>query len=155
MPSPAELLWWYSHEYGQRLAKAGTYFELLEQLFVERDASESRDAMVAALTDSRAYLNSLREDFRGWRYAFLYETPDSKRMVQTERAILRALGSFQRMRARHVENLTELGRYYFSLPRPDVQVTLVPTGDMWELMREALLALIDFDRDGYPEVPST
>jgi len=149
MSPPTEILWWLSHEYGQHLAKASSYIELLEQLLGERLVADDAAPLLHGLQEARHYLDALREEFRGWRYAFLYETPDSKRMVQTARAVQRALGSFQRMRTRHLEFLTALSAYFAAMTRPDMTVTEVPTGDMWALLIESLAALVDFDHDRY------
>lgn len=147
MSSSAEILWWLSHEYGQRLAKTSSYIELLAQIIVERIGADDGAPVLGGLQEAQNYLDSVREEFRGWRYAFLYETPDSKRMVQTDRAVQRALGSFQRMRSRHLEFLNALSAFFAAMPAPDPRLTTVPTGDMWALLIEALSGLIDFDQD--------
>jgi hypothetical protein len=145
MTAPADTLWWLSHEYGQRLARASSYLELLEQLVSER--LPMHDGLIAALVEARSYLEALREEFRAWRYAYLYETPDSKRMVQSERAVSTALSSFHRMRQRHLEFLGELNTYFVSMPRPDTHITSVSMGDMWVLTMNSVGGLLDFDAD--------
>ncbi len=145
MTAPADTLWWLSHEYGQRLARASSYLELLEQLVSER--LPMHDGLIAALVEARSYLEALREEFRAWRYAYLYETPDSKRMVQGERAVSSALSSFHRMRQRHLEFLGELNTYFVSMPRPDTRITSVSMGDMWVLTLDSVGGLLDFDAD--------
>lgn len=151
MSAPFDMLWWLSHEYGQRLAKASSYLELLEQLLVERSGAETKEYLIDRLREARDYLNALQNEFHDWRYSFLYETPESKRMVHADRAVQQALGSFRRMYARHVEELIALGSYFYQLPRPATRVTLVPTGDLWDLLSGALAALIDFDQDRMAE----
>lgn len=147
MSAHADMLWWFSHEYGQCLAKASSYLELLEQLLLERGSEATQAELLNPLHEAWTYLGALREDFRTWRYGYFYETADSKRMVQGERAIQTAIGTFQQMRGRHLEYLVALGDYFNQLPRPSSSVTLVPTGDLWDLLGEALVSLIDFDRD--------
>jgi signal transduction histidine kinase len=146
MSAPADTLWWLSHEYGQRLARASSYLELLEQLLSERLPAHE-GGLIDALADARAYLEALREEFRAWRYAYFYETPDSKRMVQNERAITSALISFQRMRERHMEFLNTLSSYFAGITRPEPRITRVAMGDLWVLTIESVDGLITFDAD--------
>jgi hypothetical protein len=152
MPPPTEVLWWLSHEYGQRLSKAGNYIELLASLVADRVASTDDAALLAGLQEAHGYLETVRDEFRGWRYAFLYETPDSRRIVQAERAVQEAIDSFQRMRGRQLEFLTALNGYFVGMPSPDPRITTVPTGDMWGLLLESLDGLVTFDQDQFGAV---
>lgn len=139
----AESLWRLNQEYGKRLSKARTYFELLEQLVLER--GENDEILLAALQFMRAHLNGLKEEYRGWRYTYFYETADNRRMVQTEGAIRRAVSAFARMRTRHERYLNDLFDALDAIPRPHPEITNVPpNGDLWEMTRFALYDLLDF-----------
>ncbi|MBL8132721.1 MAG: hypothetical protein JNL42_12750 [Anaerolineae bacterium] len=147
MFAPVEMLWWLSQEYGQRLARANRYLELLERLLTERIPPQSSDSLLHSLAESRGFLETLHDEYRDWRYSYFYQTPDTRRMVSAEADVQRAVERFRRMRARHLEMLITFGGYFEDLPRPEGMITHVPNGDLWEMVREALAALIDFDRD--------
>lgn len=138
----AETLWRLNQEYGNRLAKARTYFELLEKLIIERSGDDGN--LLGILHYIGGHLNDLKEEHRRWRYTYFYEDPDSKRMVHSEAAIRRAVSAFARMRTRHENDLTELSATLNSVPRPHPAVTLVPNGDLWEMTHYALYDLLDF-----------
>ncbi|MBK8025323.1 MAG: hypothetical protein IPK19_29025 [Chloroflexi bacterium] len=143
-----ELLWSLCHEYGQRLAQAYSYVELLEHLLVERAATPPQDSLLIQLGESRLFLNDLRGEFRTWRYTFFYQTPDSRRMVSTKSDVEMALDHFRDMRTRHLELLIQFSEFFQELPRPRAEITNVPTGDLWDKVISALMGLIDFDRNG-------
>jgi hypothetical protein len=139
----ADTLWRLNQEYGNRLSKARTYLELLEQLVSERGGGD--EDLYAALQYIRAHLNGLKEEYRGWRYTYFYETADTKRMVQSESAIRRAISAFARMRTRHEQYLNELFGALDTIQRPHPEITTVPpNGDLWEMLRFALFDLLDF-----------
>ena len=139
----ADTLWRLNQEYSNRLAKAHTYFALLEQLVEERAGGDER--LDAALQYTLAHLDALKEEHRGWRYTYFYEHPDSKRMVQTDQAIERALTAFARMHTRHESYLTDLFQALETIPRPHPSMTTVaPNGDLWDKTRIALFQLLDF-----------
>ncbi len=138
----ADTLWRLNQEYGNRLSKARTYLDLLEQLVVERGSNE--EILLAALQFTRAHLNGLKEEYRGWRYTYFYEAADTKRMVQTQSAVRRAISAFARMRTRHENYLNELFDALDTIPRPLAEMTTVPTGDLWEMLRFSLYDLLDF-----------
>jgi len=143
MIASAESLWRLNQEYGHRLAKARTYLDLLEELMTDRSGSAD-EIIVSALQFTRAHLNGLKEEYRAWRYTYFYEAADTKRMVQTTGAIRRAVASFARMRTRHETYLNSLFDTLDQIPRPSPDVTTVPNGDLWEMMRFALYDLLDF-----------
>lgn len=141
----AETLWRLNQEYGNRLAKARTYYELLDQLVTERGGIADDERLMAVLQYMGAHLNGLKEEYRGWRYTYFYETADTKRMVQSESAIRRAISAFARMRTRHEQYLTELFGALDTIRRPDPLITTVPpNGDLWDMTRYALYELLDF-----------
>lgn len=140
----ADTLWRLNHEYSNRLAKAHTYFALLEQLVDERDGQDEQ--LGAALHYTLAHLDALKGEHRDWRYAYFYEHPDSKRMVQTDAAIQQALGAFVRMRSQHERYLIDLYQALETIPRPHPGLTTVPAnGDLWDKTRLALYQLLDFN----------
>ena len=147
MPTPAHLLWWLSHEYGQRLARASSYAALLEELLVERTDPARQTALVRALEEARQVLAALHDEFRGWRYAYFYDSPHSRRMVSRPVEIERAIAHFRAMRDRSLSDLAAMHACFSALPRPADAVTLVPNGDLWALFDAALLDLSDFDHD--------
>lgn len=147
MLASAEFLWRINQEYVNRLAKARNYLDLLEQLVLERSETETQDQLVPTLQFTRAHLKNLSEEQRGWRYAYFYESPDTKRVVQTSNAVQRALSSFGDMFERHRHYFSDLAALLYNLPRPAPYITHVPNGDLWEMVRFALNDLVDFSND--------
>ena len=144
MLASAEFLWRVNQEYVNRLAKARNYLDLLEQLVLERSEVETQDQLLPTLQFTRAHLASLSEEQHGWCYTYFYESPDTKRIVQTPNAVHRALTSFGEMCERHRSYFGDLAALLTTLPRPKASVTRVPNGDLWEMVRFALNDLIDF-----------
>ncbi len=138
----AEFLWRLNQEYINRLARARSYLDLLEQMLVG-SAADDTDVFLT-LQNMRVYLDDLSEEHRLWCYREFYESPQSKRVVQTARAVRRALASFGQMRERHRLDLGELAAQLDGLPRPAPDVTHVPTGDLWDMVLLALADLADF-----------
>lgn len=65
-------------------------------------------------------------------------------MVQGDRAVSQALARFSRMRSSHQSRLNDLYGLLDQAPRPDPQVTRVPTGDLWTMTAYALDSLAGF-----------
>ncbi len=147
MLASAEILWRVNQDYVNRLAKAHNYLDLLEQLVLERGEVETQDQLLPTLQFTRAHLISLSDEQRLWRNSYFYESPDSKRVVQSSNAIQRALTSFGAMFERHRHYFSDLAALVSNLPRPAPYVTHVPNGDLWEMVRFAFNDLVDFSND--------
>ena len=143
MGMSADILWWLNQEYVNRLARAHTYFDLLERLLLER-SDVDWDELRLVLASARAHLDSLKEAHRGWRYTYFYESADTKRMVQTPPAVRRAFAALAAMHAGYEHDLHVLYNALDALPRPENHVTRVPQGDLWEMTQVALHDLLDF-----------
>jgi hypothetical protein len=143
--SAADQLWRVNNEYRKRLGKVERYVDLLEQLMVSR-AGGSDDLMTVleALQFAHSALNALEEEHRGWRYRYFYDAADSKRMVQDDGDINRALAHFSRMRPTHEQRLYEVYTALVNTPRPDPDITAFPSGDLWEMLRFAFDDLAAF-----------
>jgi hypothetical protein len=150
MSTPAERLWWMNNEYRKRLGKLKNYLDLLDQLL------RARGLDVGTLPDGlrtvQDYIATLTEEQRRWRYAYYYESGESKRMVQQDREILRALAYFNLMRAHHQQGLLELAVYLETLPRPEGDVTRIAGGDLWAMMEGAVADLCEFMNSAGEEV---
>ena len=87
--------------------------------------------VIEALQQARHELVILTEEHRNWRHHFYYDLPETRRMVQDNRAVNKALARFSRMRSQHERRLYEVYNTLGQLPRPDVRMTRVPNGDLW------------------------
>ena len=145
MRSSAEILWRLNREYVTRLAKARTYLDLLENRVVQRGAGETQAQLLPTLQVARTRLNQLSEAHRGWCYTYFYESPETKRMVQSSQAVDRALSSFDNMRAQQSSSFDDLAERLYALPRPAPMITRIPSGDLWEMTQLALHDLVDLD----------
>ncbi len=143
IPASADLLWNLNNEYRHRLSKARKYLDLLEQLLLARHG-DTETLVLETLRYAQAQVSALGEEHRGWRYAYFYETAEQKRMVQSERDIMRALAHFNRMSSRHRQMLYEIQYALAAVQRPNRGFTLVPGGDLWEMMQYALNDMADF-----------
>ncbi|MBZ0280027.1 MAG: hypothetical protein K8L97_04755 [Anaerolineae bacterium] len=141
MLAQADLLWRINNEYRKRLTQAQTFLDLLEQVMLAHSGDVDT---LAPLRYAREMLNALTEEHRAWRYRFYYESPESKRMVQDDRAINQALARFSRMHTQHETRLYDLYNILNESPRPDPLLTRVPTGDLWDMTGYALNDLISF-----------
>lgn len=137
------ILWQVNHEYQKRLNQANIRLSLLEQLLLSRN-NEVLSPMLAVLRYVCEQIEQLIDDHRRWRYRYYYESHDTRRMVQDERAVNQALARFSRMRSVHQTHLYDLYDTLYSLPRPDPQVTQLPNGDLWLLAEYALQDLLAF-----------
>lgn len=143
MDTRSDVLWRVNNEYRKRLSQAQTYLDLLEQIVLANgDASQYQ--LVELLRYVRDQVNQLIEEHRNWRYLFYYESPETKRMVQGDRAVSQALARFSRMRSSHQSRLNDLYDLLDQAPRPDPRVTRVPTGDLWAMTEYALSNLLGF-----------
>lgn len=143
MDAQADLLWRVNNEYRKRLTQARTFIELLEQIL--RGAGFEQAAQTLATLDyAREQVDALIEEHRVWRYRFYYDSPDSKKMVQGERAVNQALARFNRMRNQHEGRLHDLYSMLYEMPRPDPITTRVPKGDLWTLTEYAIRDLVGF-----------
>ncbi|MBI1259641.1 MAG: hypothetical protein GC204_19405 [Chloroflexi bacterium] len=153
MLASAEFLWRVNQDYVNRLAKARNYLDLLEQLVLERSEIVTQDRLLPTLQFTRVHLTDLSAEQRNWCYRYFYESPVTKRIVQTPNAVQNALTSFGAMCEQHRNTFGDLASLLTSLPRPKAAVTRVPNGDLWEMVRFALNDLIDFsDNLNIPEL---
>lgn len=144
MATPAHRLWHANNEYRRRLSQAQMLVGLLEQLLEARSQTPATPAL-STLLYVQAEVERLIQEHRVWRHTCYYESPDSKRMVQDERAILQALARFNRMRAQHNHRLRDLYGLLEAAPRPEAALTRVPGGDLWAMAQDAIADLLAFD----------
>jgi hypothetical protein len=143
MDAHADLLWRINNEYRRRLSQAHTLVDLLEQMIRNSD-SEQQGHVLAALDYVREQVDALIEELRVWRYRYYYESLESKRMVQSERAINQALARFNRLRVQQEPRLNDLYALLYETPRPDPEMTRVPKGDLWTMTLYAIYDLLSF-----------
>lgn len=141
--APTDVLWRLNNEYRKRLSQAQTYLDLLEQLLMIQ-ANEDSFELLEALQQARHELVILTEEHRDWRHHFYYDSLETRRMVQDNRAVNKALARFSRMRSQHESRLYAVYNILTQLPRPDARVTRVPNGDLWVMTQYALNDLIVF-----------
>jgi phosphatidylserine/phosphatidylglycerophosphate/cardiolipin synthase-like enzyme len=141
--APSDVLWRLNNEYHKRLSQAQTYLDLLEQLLMVQDDDHGFE-IIEALQQARHELVILNEEHRNWRHHFYYDSLETRRMVQDNRSINKALARFSRMRSQHERRLYELYNLLAQLPRPDARMTRVPNGDLWVMTQYALNDLIVF-----------
>lgn len=139
----AQSLWRLNHEYSQRLTRARNYVALLERLVLARNVEEQPQLM-AALGYINEQLEIIYDEHRDWRYSYFYDSPDEKRMVSLEREVGQAMTQFARMRVNHERNLHGLCTALADYPAPDRYITVLPNGDLWEMMLLALEDLLNF-----------
>jgi hypothetical protein len=141
--APTDVLWRLNNEYRKRLSQAQTYLDLLEQLLLIQ-SSEDSFQLLEALQQARHELVILTEEHRDWRHHFYYDSLETRRMVQDNRAVNKALARFSRMRSQHETRLYTIYNVLTQLPRPDSRMTRVPNGDLWNMTQYALNDLIVF-----------
>ena len=141
--APADVLWRLNNEYRKRLSQAQIYLDLLEQLLMVQNDDHAFE-IIEALQQARHELVILTEEHRNWRHHFYYDSLETRRMVQDNRAVSTALSRFSRMRSQHERRLYNLYNMLAQLPRPDSQMTRVPNGDLWIMTQYALNDLIIF-----------
>jgi hypothetical protein len=142
MTAPADLLWRINNEYQKRLKQAKTFLGLLEQLVrMQGDDGQTLTTLRHALEQ----IDHLADEHRDWRYQYYYESLDTRRMVQSNRAIEQALAHFSRMHTRHERQLQALRSLLVQLQRPDPTLTRVPGGDLWVMTEFAIADLSGFD----------
>ncbi len=142
--SPNTLLWRINQEYVRRLASARTYLGLLLELMATRGSGLDAD-LPPLLRYTDDCLSRLHDEHRHWRYTYYYESPETKRAVQTERGLQRAMAQFALMRTRHDRLLRELTVLYDAVPHPPPDATSVVNANLWGLFRAALNELLQFD----------
>jgi hypothetical protein len=142
--SPGKLLWRLNQEYVRRLSSARTYLGLLLELTTTRGSALDED-LPPLLHYTNDCLTRLHDEHRNWRYSYYYESPETKRAVQSERALQRAMAQFALMRARHDRLLRELTVLYDAVPHPPADATSVVNANLWGLFRTALNDLLHFD----------
>jgi hypothetical protein len=142
MDSAANHLWRINCEYEKRFQRAKTYLSLLEQLVLVRGAEAQALNMLRRV---RIQIEALAEEHRDWRYAFYYESPETRRMVQSSSEVHRALVNFTHMRSRHESELQSLRSLLTHIQRPDPLMTRVPTGDLWAMSESAIHKLSGFE----------
>ncbi len=143
MTASGDLLWNLNNEYRHRLSRARKYIDLLEQLLLARHG-DAETMVLETLRYAQAQIGALGEEHRGWRYAYFYETAEQKRMVQNERDVMRALAHFNRMSSRHRQLLNEIQYALETVQRPNRGFTIIPGGDLWEMMQYALGDMAEF-----------
>ncbi|GIL14406.1 MAG: hypothetical protein BroJett038_31260 [Chloroflexota bacterium] len=144
MTAANQLLWRVNNEYRKRLSQAQTLLNLLEQLLLMQDDASQEHAL-AVLNYAREQIEAMTEEHRQWRYTYYYDSAETKRMVQDDRAVNQALSRFRRMRAHQERRLNDLYTLIFDVPRPDPNLTRVPNGDLWMMARYAIHDLVTFD----------
>jgi galactokinase len=145
MPNPVDLLWMVNNEYRKRLAQAETYLSLLEQLLPLHTGAAQAEIQ-EVLRYAREEILALTEDHRNWRRMYYYESDETKKVVQSERAVNRALDRFGKMRDEHERRLSELYHLLTQIPRPNPDLTAVPTGgDLWVMTQYAIHSLAGFE----------
>ncbi len=144
MSTSADVLWRLNNEYRKRLAMAQTYLDLLEQLVLMQNG-ERQTHTLAALGYARQCVEAMTEAHRQWRQTYYYESAESKRMVQTERAVNHALARFTQMRTQQEHYLHDLYATVNNIPCPDPKLTRVPNGDLWTLTQMAVSHLVGFE----------
>jgi hypothetical protein len=143
MPSPADHLWRVNNEYQKRLSQVRTYLDLLEQMLcMQPDVNER---ILAAVRHALEQVELMAGEHRAWRYAYYYDSPETRRVVQSAHAINRALVRFTRMRTQHERRLHDLHALLHHLQPPDPHMTRVPNGDLWLMTQYALNDLTGFD----------
>ncbi len=80
MDSPAHQLWRINSEYQKRLQQARTYLTLLEDLALICGADAQA---LNTLHHVRVQIDALADEHRHWRYQYYYDSPDTRRMIQT------------------------------------------------------------------------
>ncbi len=140
-----ELLWRVNNEYRKRLSQAQTYLDLLEQMLLANWSEPTAPDTLDTLRFVSQELRAVAEETRAWRHLFFYESAESKRMVQDDRAITQALSRFSRMRSAHEAHFINAYTLLYQLPRPQPELTRVPTGDLWLMCQYALHDLVTFD----------
>jgi len=144
MSASADVLWRLNNEYRKRLTMAQTYLDLLEQLVLMQHGDHQAH-MLASLRYARQCVEAMTDAHRQWRRRFYYESEDSKRMVQTDRAVNQALARFTQMRSQQEHYLHDLYATVNNIPRPDPKLTQVPNGDLWTLTQTAINHLVGFE----------
>src|SRR5262249_55217504 len=127
-----------------RLARARNLLDLAEPLIVERGGMEAQDELLPVLRFTRHRFDMMGAEHRAWRYTDFYESPQTKRIVQRPRQVQHALMTFGQMRERHKGYFADLAGLFDELPRPDAEITRVPNGDLWEMVRDAINDLAEF-----------
>jgi hypothetical protein len=144
----ADRLWRVNSEYLKRLSQAQKYMLLLEQLYMQ--VYESGDGQESTLYALQAFnyllqqIDYVSQEHRSWRYTYYYQSSDNKRMVQMPRSVGKALAKFDRMLASHQAYLREMQGILYELPRPNPDLTRVPSGDLWEMALYAVDDLASF-----------
>jgi len=143
MSTPAEILWRVNNEYRKRLNQAMTYIGLLEQIILTQNSPDEQRTL-ATLRYIREQITMLLDEHRSWRNRYYFESTETKRMVEDDMAIHRALARFNRMRSQHEQRLHDLLDLLNLIQRPDPLLTRIPNGDLWNMTEYALGHLTDF-----------
>jgi hypothetical protein len=142
MYAPTDVLWRVNNEYRKRLAQAQTFLDLLEQMMLV--SGDRQPHTLETLRYVREQVSATIEEHRSWRHHFYYDSLESKRMVQNDRAVSQALARFTRMRSQHEGRFHNLYSLLHDTPRPDPILTRVPNGDLWTLTEYAIYDLLGF-----------
>ncbi|MBZ0291700.1 MAG: hypothetical protein K8L99_03950 [Anaerolineae bacterium] len=146
MSAPANALWRVNNEYSKRLTQVKVYLQLLtEQMIDLKAGSDDAHARTsAALHYALEQIDQMINEHKEWRYAYYYESLETKRMVQSLNAVNYALGRFLRMRTQHEQRLKDIHALIEHLQRPDPLLTRVPNGDLWTMTQFAIDHLNQF-----------
>lgn len=143
MISAADHLWQINNEYRRLLSKIRKYADLLEQLILTRDDQNGVQVLTAVRYAQRS-ITRLDEDHRRWRYEYYYEAGGSKRMVQSNQAVVQALNYFRAMSQPHQQVLEDVYTLLASAARPAASLTHVPNGDLWTMLQYAVSETAQF-----------
>lgn len=138
-----DVLWRINNEYRKRLTQAQTYLDLLEQMILANGGYGPLHTL-EALHYARQQVSELMDEHRRWRHAYYYDSLETRRMVQNDRAVNQALSRFNRMRTRHEQRAYDAYTALFQSPRPEPHLTRVLNGDLWTMTQYAMNDLIVF-----------
>lgn len=143
MSASAKFLWRLNRDYVNRLVRARNTLGLLEHILLTRAEPVVQAQLLPAIQFARSYVNRLSETHREWCYTYFYESVETKRMVQSPRAVQRALASFQALHQQHGSLFTELTARLGELPPPPTELTALPHGNLWQMAQDSLHALAE------------
>lgn len=148
MQSSAEFLWRLNRNYVNRLLRARNTLGLLEHVLRTRANAEMQETLLPTVQYARTLLNALSDAHRDWCYTYFYESAETKRMVQTQKAVRLALAHFGAMRSEYDDLFAALDARLSELPPPPAELTTLPHGDLWDMAQYSLHALANVPPPG-------
>jgi hypothetical protein len=145
MSASAEFLWCLNRDYVNRLVKARNALGLLEHVLLTRASAEVQTQLLPTVQFARSYLSRLSDAHRAWCYNYFYESAETKRVVQSARAVQQALVSFDQTRQQHGSLFGELAARLNQLPPPAAGLTALPHDDLWQMAQRALRDMSEMD----------